>query len=162
MTALATPTSKALYVAIFMFFLAFKLPAWVFIELSPQRRPRRSWDMKRSMFVRLFKHAATELALDLGIGIGGNGRNPRIEPPEHEQKEARFVFVEGFPTDLVKGELKEYVTRAEVAPERIGAYWFGRRGKKGGPIPPPGENEKVSSFIPRSLGPLILALLFDR
>jgi len=99
--------------------------------------------MKRALFVRLLKHAATELALDLGIGIGGNGRNPRIEPPEHQQKEAKFVFVEGFPMELVKGELKEYVARAEVAPERIGAYWFGRRGKKGGPIPPAGENEKV-------------------
>jgi len=140
--SLRTLATKAFYLAVFLVLLCFQLPIWFWIEFSPKRRARSSWDLKTSLFVRVFKHSATQLALDLGM-VGGNWRDPRVEPAEKELKEAKFVFVEGFPEEHIKGEVKEYVEKAEVQPERIGGYWFGRRGGKNEPIPPPGDDEKV-------------------
>lgn len=141
-----TPPSivtKAFLLATFIIGLLIQLPIWFFIDLKRENRPRESWDLKRSLFVRLFKHTTENLAFDLGLGLGGNGRDPRVKPADHELKEVKHVWVEPFPIEWVKGEVKEYVERAEVTPVRIGGYWYGRRGGPGEDIPLPGENEKV-------------------
>ncbi|KAG8936835.1 hypothetical protein FRC02_010697 [Tulasnella sp. 418] len=135
--------SKAFYVVTFVLLLCMKLPSWLLNDLVPSRRPRQTWDFRRSFFVRMFKHSAVSLALELGLGIGGNGRDPRAPVHESDMKDAKHIFVEPFPLDYIKGEVKKYVEKAQVGPEKIGGYWFGKRGEKGGPVPPPEENEMV-------------------
>ncbi|KAG9033479.1 hypothetical protein FRB95_014758 [Tulasnella sp. JGI-2019a] len=135
--------SKTFLLTTFMLGLMVQVPLWIFIELKKENRPRASWDLKRSMFVRLFKHAGEKLGYELGLGIGGNHRDPRDQPSEADQKEAQHVWIKPFPMEHIRGEIRDYVERAEVEPAKIGGYWYGRRGGRGEAPPPPGEDEKV-------------------
>ena len=90
----------------------------------------------------------------MGMGMGKTGRDPTKDVSEDESGDAKHVFVDPFPMEYITGEINDYVQRAEVTPERIGGYWFGRRGPKGKPVPPPKEDERVSNTTAPSLCPL--------
>lgn len=141
--------ARAFYLATFLFFLSIQLPLWIWIELSPKRRPRRSWTFRRSVAVRLVRHCVNTIALPLGLGLHGYKRDP-AKPAKKECEEAKHVVIPAFPAELIRGEVKKYVEDAGVEPIEVGGYWYGRRGGKGEAIPRPEPDEKVSCYASSS------------
>ncbi|OJA12801.1 hypothetical protein AZE42_05831 [Rhizopogon vesiculosus] len=102
--------------------------------------------------------------------------------PEKEIKnvELGLVWVEGVPTDFIRGDIASMAEANSVAPARIHGYWYGKRDAIGNPGQSASPGEKVlyylhggcyvmSSGSPKAVGGVIIrdilkhgAEVFDR
>ncbi|KAF4563390.1 hypothetical protein EYR40_006886 [Pleurotus pulmonarius] len=126
---------KGLYLAIeVLFTLAIRIPTWTLLSLPRSWRPRRSWDIKRVIMVRLVK-----LFMDLPLRTG-----PFVTTPNYlaitPGAGVNGIWVEPVP-HLVTSPLSEWAKTADVAPVKIPGYWTHKQGSTIpiGESPMPGE-----------------------
>ncbi|KAF8893201.1 hypothetical protein CPB84DRAFT_1783409 [Gymnopilus junonius] len=88
----------------------------------PSSPPRRSWPLGWSILSVAFRTL---------VEVLWNSSIPKETPLEKlaNQKEAKngFVWVDAVPSEYVVGEVKEISWKNNVAPARVGAFWYGRR-----------------------------------
>lgn len=127
MFAFKSPPLKIAYLlAVIPVTLFIRLPYWVLISAIPAFRPRKSWNMKRTL-IRHAAVAAGNITFDIGLPA------PKGNPDKDSANAAAtgFVWVDPLPSDLVRGELIYYARRNNVEPARIYGYWVGARDESG-------------------------------
>ncbi|OAX33173.1 alpha/beta-hydrolase [Rhizopogon vinicolor AM-OR11-026] len=165
---------KTLYLAYTILSIAFiRLPFWFVISALPWYCPRRSWNMTRTI-VTWGMQAFVSSIFAVGAFDHAN--------PEKEIKnvELGLVWVEGVPTDFIRGDIASIAEANSVAPARIHGYWCGKRDAIGNPGQSASPGEKVlyylhggcyvmSSGSPKAVGGVIIrdilkhgAEVFDR
>ncbi|TFK89326.1 alpha/beta-hydrolase [Polyporus arcularius HHB13444] len=111
---------KTLYLIwFFATLILVKLPAWFIWYLVPSHRPRRSWTIKRALIVRTIRELWT-----LEVDIDDEKRDPSEEVPDSELTDAKFVWVDGIPDKLFRGEVHRIADITNVHPTRIAGYWL--------------------------------------
>ncbi|PFH51558.1 hypothetical protein AMATHDRAFT_142257 [Amanita thiersii Skay4041] len=126
---------KGLYVIYQLLTTMFvRIPWWILLTIPQTWRPRKSWTIKRTIYVRLLRHLMSvtsqtgplvtvpnHLAITPGTGING-------------------VWV-GAVSHLIIGDLKTWRTTSSVASIRIPGYWVHKAGTniKVASSPTPGE-----------------------
>lgn len=102
--------------------LFIRLPLLTLIYLVPAFRPRRSWNLKRSLSVQLYRIAG---------GIAYNfGLKPTPSDAVLREPSSGVVIIEPVP-DLIVGEVQELAERNHVKPVQILGYWYGTKGPSG-------------------------------
>ncbi|KAG0702256.1 alpha/beta-hydrolase [Suillus ampliporus] len=126
---------KTLYLAYTVLSVVFvRLPFCFVISAVPWCRPRRSWNMTRTIAAWGLQVSTTSL-FALGAFRSAN--------PEEEIKNAELglVWVDGVPTDFIRGDIASLAKANSVGPLRIHGYWYGKRDAAGnvGQCASPGE-----------------------
>ncbi|KDR75808.1 hypothetical protein GALMADRAFT_122117 [Galerina marginata CBS 339.88] len=111
-----------------------RFPLWVLLNIPRSWRPRKSWSLKRAVWVNLIRHVMTI------TGYTG----PLRKLPNHlaikPGPNVNGVWV-GTANDLVTGDLKMWAKIAKVSSVRVPGYWLHKKGAstKVASAPQPGE-----------------------
>ncbi|TBU30613.1 alpha/beta-hydrolase [Dichomitus squalens] len=132
---------KAVYLVYsFGTFILVKIPAWFFSYVSPSRRPRPTWTIRRSLIIRSFQELQELFTVKIHLQL--SHRDPLQEVLDSSLTDAKFVWLEPIPDDspLFCGEIRRFADITGVKPAKIAGYWFLRRGSAwNGPNAQPGE-----------------------
>ncbi|KAI0642426.1 alpha/beta-hydrolase [Trametes meyenii] len=126
---------KSLYLGYFVLSLVLiKVPLWTLAYIPRSRRPRPAWTIKRSIIVR----TAKEL-FDLKVDLTREPA-PAVEVSDSRLTDAKFVWIEPIPSELLRGEVARAAQLTDVRPVRIPGYWLLKKGSQWtGPKARPGE-----------------------
>ncbi|KAG0702258.1 alpha/beta-hydrolase [Suillus ampliporus] len=116
---------KTLYLTYTVLSVVFvRLPFWFIISAVPSYRPRRSWNMTRTI-------AAWGLQV-FTTGLFALGAFDRANPEEETKNAALgLVWVDGVPADFIRGDIASLAKANNVGPVRIHGYWHGKRDTAG-------------------------------
>jgi len=140
---------KGLYFLYRLIGLLVNLPSWTFRYALRSWRPRRSWTLRQTITVRPCCHAwipAHLLCLGSSlhllaqirrfrwsfdtigaIGVAGREHQDYSKIPLHHIKDhPNFVLIPPAPSHLVIGDINTFADKANVKPETIIGYWFGK------------------------------------
>lgn len=129
--------------------LLVSLPAWIFRYVLRGWRPRRSWTLRQTIFVCRYCIAwipvhtlytgslLSSLAqirsfrwffdTSSAVGMAGREHQDYSKIPLHRIKDHQnFVLIPPAPSHLVIGDIKVFADKADVKPEMIIGYWFGK------------------------------------
>ncbi|CAE7189736.1 unnamed protein product [Rhizoctonia solani] len=99
-----------------------KLPFWTALYFAGINKPRPSWNLKKTLVL----NAIREL-LDAPSRTGNTrGRDYTKEVASKECLDARFIWIDGVPPELIVGEIKRLAQACGAQPVRIPAYGFGK------------------------------------
>ncbi|KAH7904382.1 alpha/beta-hydrolase [Hygrophoropsis aurantiaca] len=127
---------KSFYVVYtFLSILFVRLPYWCIISAIPASRPRPSWSMSRSILLHGCKAIATMLF--------ATGAFPSVDIEAQSKTIDSFVWVDGVPEDLVRGEIADMAKQNNVKSIRVHGYWYGKKGAGGGYAQPASKDERV-------------------
>ncbi|KAI0358247.1 alpha/beta-hydrolase [Trametes cingulata] len=128
---------KGLYMVYFASTLIFfKVPFFVLQYLPRSRRPRSTWTLKRSLIVRTIQEL---FSFKVPFGLKTALDSP-VEVPDKALTDAKFVWVDGIPEELLCGEVQRIAQITGVKPARIPGYWLLKKGSSwGGPKAKSGE-----------------------
>jgi hypothetical protein len=130
-----------LYIAYTILSIVFvRLPFWLVISAFPWYRPRRSWNMTRTVVTWLLQAL---ISTTFAVGAFDQAK------PEEKINNVRLgrVWVEGVPTDFVRGDISSRAEANNVAPARIHGYWYGKRDAAGNPGQSASPGEKVLYYF---------------
>nr|VWO98772.1 Mannitol dehydrogenase [Ganoderma boninense] len=103
----------------------FHLPYLCIRFALPRSRPARSWSLKRSILVTVYREILIKLPTKLGLDASR-------KPPKSndELRGASFVWIEGLDkdSDAFCGELRKAASVTGVQPGKVLAYWIFRPG----------------------------------
>ena len=136
---------KTLYIAyLFTSTLLFRLPYWCIRYAIPWMRPRRSWSLRKSITVALYRDVLTHLPEKLGLDASHH-------PPksDDELRGAKYIRIEGLRVDSPEfcGELRQAANRTGMRSQDVPAYWIFRPGTSVPKDPKAAEGEKVVLHI---------------
>lgn len=115
------------------------LPWFALVSLFPSKRERPSWTWKKSTLVKLYRHG-TRLTFRTYTSLS---RDLAKEVPHSQTVRAKFVWVEGLPAELVRGELKRGLEIQGLSTVRTCGFWYGERDGGGGVGQKAAPGEKV-------------------
>ncbi|KAI0676023.1 alpha/beta-hydrolase [Trametes maxima] len=126
---------KSFYLGYFALSLVFiKIPLWTLAYLPRSRRPRAAWTIKRCIIVR----TAKEL-FDLKVDLTREP-SPIVEVSDSSLTNAKFVWIDPIPSELLRGEVNRVAQITDVRPARIPGYWLFKKGVQwSGPEARPAE-----------------------
>ena len=112
---------KFLYLFFGALILLVLLPFWTLIALVPQRRPRSSWTITRTLMV-------WTLQFYLPIAFRTYSYAATFQDPKKLERDPKNGVVWVEPDEqLIVGEIKEYAQRQGVSAVRLAGYWYGER-----------------------------------
>ncbi|KAI0369743.1 alpha/beta-hydrolase [Pilatotrama ljubarskyi] len=128
---------KGLYIVYFASTLVFfKVPFWALQYLPRSKRPRSTWTLKRSIIVRTIRELFT---FKVPVGLKTALDSPK-EVSDRALTDAKFVWVDGVPEELLRGEVQRIAEITGVKPARNPGYWLLKEGSAwSGPKAKPGE-----------------------
>ena len=132
---------KTLYIAYTLLSVVFvRLPLWLVISALPWYRPRRSWNVTRTIVTWLL-----QVTISTIFAIGPFDR----AKPDERTKDVKLglVWVEGVPTDFIRGDIASIAEANNVAPARVHGYWYGKRDAAGHPGQSASPGEKVFYYF---------------
>ncbi|CUA70312.1 hypothetical protein RSOLAG22IIIB_00667 [Rhizoctonia solani] len=99
-----------------------KLPFWTTLYFAGINKPRPSWSLKKTLMLNAIREI-----LDAPSKTGNNrGREYTKEVAAKDCLDARFIWVDGVPPELIVGEIKRLSKACGAHPVRIPAYGFGK------------------------------------
>ena len=137
---------RAVYLTCFLATTLFQLPWWLIYYSWPPNRPRKSWTLRRSIYVRILRKI-TQLPFKFGVH---DGRDLSLEVPQEELESlnARFVWITELEKEDIVGVVAEHATRAGINSIAIPAYWILKDGIKWSPAhDKAGGGEKVMLYV---------------
>lgn len=108
------------YVAVTLIFV--RLPLWFLTSLVPSLRPRSTWTIRRTLFLKSIQ------VIFPAVFNTGSFNRLRVDPRkfENDEDEVGLVWIDASP-ELIKDDIKEFAERNGVEAERVPGYWFGGR-----------------------------------
>jgi len=108
-----------------------QLPYWLIYYSWPPNRPRKSWTLRRTIYVQILRKL-TQLPLKFGVN---EGRDLSLEVPQKklESLNARFVWIPELEKEDIVGVVAEHAARVGVKSIAIPAYWILKEGTKWSP-----------------------------
>ena len=137
---------RAVYLTGFLVITLLQLPFWLIYYSWPPNRPRKSWTLRRSIWVRTLRNL---IKLSLNFGVR-DGRDLSLEVPQEELESlnARFVWIPELEKEEIVGAVAEHATRAGIDSVAIPAYWILKDGVKWSPAhEKAGKDEKVMLYV---------------
>ncbi|KAL5522376.1 hypothetical protein ACEPAG_8392 [Sanghuangporus baumii] len=122
--------------------MVLRLPWWVITNLTPAQRPRKSWTLKKAVFLQFIRAWLVGLERSSMKLIS----TPTSDQNFDSSEAANGVYVDGTP-DLIAGKIKEWAKTAGVGAERIPGYWMHKKGANIVVEQKPDEDEKVVYFL---------------
>jgi hypothetical protein len=137
---------KAFYI-IFFFVTAifFRIPFWFIRALVPAWRQRPSWTFTRSFQLSITRGTVFFL-FDVGpdvLKVLEDDPDPSMDAGSIAASKLGLVWVDGLPSEMIKGEVAKMAEVNGVHPARVPAYWYGNRADDGKHAQKAVDGEKV-------------------
>ncbi|EKM55197.1 uncharacterized protein PHACADRAFT_95865, partial [Phanerochaete carnosa HHB-10118-sp] len=134
---------KLIYLLVAVPVLLFiRLPYRLIVASIPALRPRRSWNMVKTL-TRYFSKTRTRMFYDVGFNAPeGNPIKDSRDPGA-----TGFVWVDAVPSQLVTGEIADLAHRNGVEPVDVYGYWHGARNESGKHGQRATKGERVLYFL---------------
>ncbi|KAF5354962.1 hypothetical protein D9756_005368 [Leucocoprinus leucothites] len=102
--------------------LLVRIPLWVLLSIPRGLRPRKSWDLKRTVMVNIIRHL---------FEVQGES-GPLIISPDHRAitpgPGVNGIWISPMPKSLLVGKLEQWAEHSGVSPVRIPGYWMNKKG----------------------------------
>ncbi|OCB90935.1 alpha/beta-hydrolase [Sanghuangporus baumii] len=122
--------------------MVLRLPWWVITNLTPAQRPRKSWTLKKAVFLQFIRAWLVGLERSSMKLISAPTSDQNFDGSEA----ANGVYVNGAP-HLVTGKIKEWAETAGVGAERITGYWMHKKDANIVVEQKPDKDEKIVYFL---------------
>ncbi|KAL5496063.1 hypothetical protein ACEPAH_3156 [Sanghuangporus vaninii] len=122
--------------------MVIRLPWWVITNLTPVQRPRKSWTLKKAVFLQFIRAWLVGLERSSMKLIS----TPISDQNFDNSEAANGVYVDGAP-HLVTGKIKEWAETAGVGVERVPGYWMHKKDANILVEQSPDKDEKIVYFL---------------
>ncbi|KAL5506932.1 hypothetical protein ACEPAH_6388 [Sanghuangporus vaninii] len=136
------PSLQRAYAWFWLGTILVRIPYWVVTNLTPAQRPRKSWSLKKAVFLRFVRAwlKGYERAYMKLVSLPPSDQNVDTG------KAVNAVYIEGAP-ELITGKVKEWAEKAGVSAERVPGYWMHKEGIDIAVEAKADESEKVLYFL---------------
>jgi hypothetical protein len=149
MCSVHTQPGKTFYLAYQFTLLVFiKLPYWTCHDLSPRRRPSKSWSLRLSLTARFCRWWQSVGTISGLFTVFARDLSREVTDREliKAGNECRFVWIPAIEPekDIIEGTLvHEYMERNKVSAFNVPGYFWGERAEDGKAGQQASPNEKV-------------------
>ncbi|KAJ1308504.1 hypothetical protein OPQ81_004208 [Rhizoctonia solani] len=119
---LHTQPFGSLYLLYKRILVLLRIPFWTALYFAGINKPRPSWTLKKTLTVGAVREL---VGAPLRTGVTG-GRDHTKEVAAKDCQDARFIWVDGVPPELIVGEIQRLAQVCGARSVRIPAYGFGR------------------------------------